>query len=89
MKQIELSAPQEGKKSTNFYDEEEYCKHLIGNGWSIVVVEHIMKGIKEMYPSKDFFRQYKGFNYTFPWPRKFTNLIQLIDHVCIQLTFSL
>jgi hypothetical protein len=40
-------------------------------GWSIVVVEHILKGIKEMYPSTTQFRSYQGFDYNFPWPRKF------------------
>lgn len=90
-----ISAPAEGRKMLSHYDEEEYCKHLIGNGksslvqwyifrlqylshasyvvgWSVPVVEHILKGINEMYPSKNFFRQYQGFNYIFPWPRKYT-----------------
>lgn len=30
--QIEISAPSEGRKQLSYYDEEEYCKHLIGNG---------------------------------------------------------
>jgi hypothetical protein len=32
--QIEISAPSEGRKQLSYYDEEEYCKHLIGNGKS-------------------------------------------------------
>jgi hypothetical protein len=36
--QIEISAPPEGRKEVSYFDEKEYCKHLIGNGKSIYSV---------------------------------------------------
>ena len=35
--QLEISSPQEGKSTTSFYSEDQYCKHLVGNAWSIPV----------------------------------------------------
>lgn len=91
--QVMISAPAEGRKVLSYYDEEEYCKHLIGNGkssavqfmygfrscsfshasyvvgWSVPVVEHIFKGIREMYRTPALFRTYDGFDYEYPWPR--------------------
>ena len=39
---ILLSSPLEGKKNLVYFNQEQYCKHLIGNGWSIPVVEHLL-----------------------------------------------
>ena len=61
--QIGISAPLEAKKPS-VYNEEEYCKHLIGNGWSIPVVEHILSGLRNICEE----RLYDGCDYDFPWP---------------------
>lgn len=66
--QIKISGPKEGKKDLSFFDEQEYCKHLLGNAWSIPVVEHIMKPIQKLFAGETLFKQYKGFDYIFPWP---------------------
>jgi hypothetical protein len=60
---IELSTPKEGK-TTSLYNEDAYCKHLLGNGWSIPVVEYILGGLKDLCDETSF----EGYDYNYPWP---------------------
>lgn len=66
--EIKIGAPLEGKKSLSFYNEKEYCKRLIGNGWSIPVVEHLMKPLQKLFSSESLLEDYEGYDYKFPWP---------------------
>jgi hypothetical protein len=43
---------------------EEYAKHLLGNAWSIPVVEMLLSPLKKICTE----RQYDDFDYSFPWP---------------------
>jgi len=74
--QIEISNPKEGKKNYTYYNEEGYCKHLIGNGWSIPVVEHLLQPLQDLFESESFFQQYYGYDYNFPWEP----YVSKIDH---------
>jgi hypothetical protein len=65
--QIELSSPLEGRKNHTFYDEIGYCKHLIGNGWSIPVVEHLLQPLQDLFESESSFQTYEGYDYDYPW----------------------
>jgi len=65
--QIEVSDPLEGRAKLSYYDEEGYCKHLIGNGWSIPVVEHLLQPLRDIFESESFFQTYEGYDYDFPW----------------------
>ena len=56
----------ENGKKPIFFDEEEYCKHLLGNGWSIPVVQHILEPLKEIILDGKAI-VYEGFQYNFPW----------------------
>lgn len=64
--QLALSSPQEGKLRHDFYTEEQYCKHLIGNGWSIPVVEHLLGGLADLF-ADDVLRTYGKYTYQHPW----------------------
>lgn len=66
-KDRKISAPLEGKTQFSFYDEEGYSKHLIGNGWSIPVVEHLLQPLTELFVSDSLFKTYENYNYDFPW----------------------
>jgi len=65
--QLEVSAPQEERKDYSFYDEEEYSKHLIGNGWSIPVVEHLLDRLRDLFQDNSCLRTYKNYDYDFAW----------------------
>ena len=58
---LEISTP---KESDDFYNEEEYCKRLIGNGWSIPVIEYILGSLKEIC-EEDWSHQ--EYNYRYQW----------------------
>ena len=64
--QLALSSPQEGKLQPSFYTEEQYCKHLVGNGWSIPVVEHILAQLRDLF-ADDILSPYTKYTYTHPW----------------------
>lgn len=64
--QIELSSPIEGKQKLSYFNAEQYCKHLIGNGWSIPVVEHLLGKLPELFDQSSLV-QYDGYDYQFPW----------------------
>lgn len=42
---------------------EQYCKRLLGNGFSIPVVEHLLRPLKELFLTK----AYKDTSYKFIW----------------------
>jgi len=62
---IKMSSPQETKKVLYYFDEQEYSKHLLGNGWSIPVIEHILQKLKDKSIKTE---MYDGYDYNFPWP---------------------
>ena len=63
---LKYAAPQRGKDGNLLYyfDEEEYSKHLLGNSFSIPVIEHLMSPLKEIFAT----RSYNDANYQFKWP---------------------
>ena len=64
--QLAISSPLEGKKELSFFAKDEYCKHLIGNGWSIPVVEHLLGNLREMF-AEDALVSYQGYDTKHPW----------------------
>ena len=48
-----------------FYDEETYAKHLIGNTYSVPMIEHLLSPLKVI--SSD--RFYDGYDYKFSWTK--------------------
>jgi hypothetical protein len=66
--QLEISDPLEGREAYSFYDEEGYSKHLIGNGWTIPVVEHLLEPLRGLFVNDSFLQSYdKKYKYEFPW----------------------
>lgn len=63
--QLALSSPQEGK-SQNFYMQDQYCKHLVGNAWSIPVVEHLLGRLVELFDN-NVLSTYDGYADPHPW----------------------
>jgi len=51
-------------KSASFYEEEEYGKHLIGNSFSVPVVEALLHSLIYYFPRMF---KYKKFNYHYAW----------------------
>ena len=51
----------------SFYSEEQYCKHLIGNGWSIPVVEHLLEGLKDLFADDVILPTYSKYTNPHPW----------------------
>ncbi len=64
--QLALSSPLEGGTKLSFFAKDEYCKHLIGNGWSIPVVEHLLGNLREMF-AEDALVSYQGYDTKHPW----------------------
>jgi hypothetical protein len=64
--QIEISAPREGKQKLEYFDEDSYSKHLLGNGWSLPVVEHLLEPLQELFDKEDL-KTYPLCNYNYPW----------------------
>mmetsp|Transcript_4758 Transcript_4758/g.10215 ORF Transcript_4758/g.10215 Transcript_4758/m.10215 type:complete len:375 (+) Transcript_4758:131-1255(+) len=65
--QLALSSPLEGKSQLAFYEDKQYCKHLIGNGWSIPVIEYLLGSLPELF-SSDALVMYDKYNTPYPWP---------------------
>ncbi len=59
---FKISAPTEGKV-VSFYSEEDYAKHLIGNGWSLPVIEYILSGLENICTKVT----HERFQYDYPW----------------------
>jgi hypothetical protein len=47
--QLALSSPLEGKCRLASYNEEQYGKHIIGNGWSIPVAEFLLGKLVDLF----------------------------------------
>ena len=50
-------------KPNSLYDCEKYKKRLIGNAFSIPVLEHLLKPLCTLFASK----KYRGYNYKYKW----------------------
>eukprot|EP00594_Rhizosolenia_setigera_P011972 CAMPEP_0178972502 /NCGR_PEP_ID=MMETSP0789-20121207/21061_1 /TAXON_ID=3005 /ORGANISM="Rhizosolenia setigera, Strain CCMP 1694" /LENGTH=200 /DNA_ID=CAMNT_0020659981 /DNA_START=566 /DNA_END=1168 /DNA_ORIENTATION=- len=61
--QLEISAPKEAK-NREFFNEEQYCKHLLGNAWSIPVTEYMLSSLREICEDK---KIYENSDYRFQW----------------------
>jgi hypothetical protein len=64
--QLALSSPLEGKNELSFFKADEYGKHLIGNGWSIPVVEHLLGKLRDLF-AEDALITYQGYDTNHPW----------------------
>lgn len=51
------------KKSLYYYNSDGYCKRLLGNSYSIPVVEHILRPLCDLFPLK----KYSNADYCFAW----------------------
>lgn len=50
-------------KTLYYFDCEGYCKRLLGNSYSIPVVEHLLRPIKDLFLQ----REYDDTVYSFVW----------------------
>jgi hypothetical protein len=48
-----------------YYHQDEYSKRLIGNAFSIPVIDIFMASLKSKFDK----RSYKGYNYDFAWQK--------------------
>ena len=62
--EVKLGAPQVSDKTQYIFNADGYAKHLLGNAFSIPVVEHLLRPLKQLYAE----REYEAFMYDFPWP---------------------
>ena len=62
--EIRISTQREQRKESYFLNCEKYSKRLLGNAWSIPVIEELLKPLKEICVE----RVYNGYDYNFPWP---------------------
>ncbi len=67
--EIGIATPIENKQKLAFFKEEQYCKHLIGMGFSICVIEALLVPIVDLFTTKDMLTtyEYEGCDYSFPW----------------------
>lgn len=64
--EIGIATPRENKQTLDFFKEDQYCKHLIGMGYNICVIEALLEGLVDLFPS-DLLQSYDGCTYSFPW----------------------
>ena len=48
---------------SEFFHGEDYAKHLLGNSFSIPVVEHLLTNLQDLFATRD----YDGYNYHYRW----------------------
>jgi hypothetical protein len=48
----------------SYYDRVMYSKHLIGNAFSVPVVEYLLGRLKEIFDQRDYG---EAFNYSYCW----------------------
>mmetsp|Transcript_22249 Transcript_22249/g.34247 ORF Transcript_22249/g.34247 Transcript_22249/m.34247 type:complete len:599 (-) Transcript_22249:360-2156(-) len=60
---ILIDQPQQSKKQISHFNKEDYSKHLLGNTFSIPVVEHLLKPLSEVFAS----REYDRYDYKYEW----------------------
>lgn len=51
-------------KTLYYFDSEGYCKRLLGNSYSIPVVEHLLKPLKDLFQEKQYD---ENASYEFSW----------------------
>ena len=56
-------------KTLYYYDCEGYCKRLLGNTYSIPVVEHLLRPCKDLFLEKE----YENARYDFVWESNNSN----------------
>jgi hypothetical protein len=61
-----LLNPPLATKNPDFFNAEDYSLHLLGNTFSIPVVEYLMTRLGEVFAS----REYEGYNYEYRWESK-------------------
>ena len=61
--EVLIGEPNIHRQKQPFFDCEDYAKHLIGNAWSIPVVEHLLKPLKDICTE----RRYVNFDYKYHW----------------------
>lgn len=54
----------DSKRSDDYLTCEQYAKRLLGNGWSIPVVEFLLRPLQEIFPQKDYGERY---DYVYNW----------------------
>ena len=61
---VKMSPPVGGAQmKPTFFDVEGYSKHLVGNAFSVPVVEALLKPLKKVFSH----RTYNNFQYTYRW----------------------
>jgi hypothetical protein len=60
---LQISSELEQKEKPYRFNFDQYGKHLIGNSWSIPVVEELLSPLKDICEE----RQYENYNYRFYW----------------------
>lgn len=53
----------DGRASLYYYDADGYCKRLLGNSYSIPVVEHLLRPLSDLFMQ----REYPDAAYCFAW----------------------
>ena len=49
-----------------FFDSEQYSKHLLGNAFSIPVIEHLLEPLACLFEHQE----YDGYNYRYKWEQE-------------------
>ena len=62
--EVKLGAPQVSDETQYISNADGYAKHLLGDAFSIPVVEHFLRPWKKLYAE----RKYEAFTYDFPLP---------------------
>lgn len=64
--QLLIGSPRpENQKTQYYFTDNEYAKHLIGNAFSIPVVEFLVRPLKKLFKKRDYDDDY---SYPYPWP---------------------
>ena len=58
--------PPQVKTVNDFFDQEQYGKRLIGNAFSVPVIEIILRELKTKFPA----RKYDDYTYQYVWQAK-------------------
>lgn len=58
-----LMSPPQVTQEPYYFNAEDYCKHLLGNSFSIPVVEYLLRNLRKVFAS----REYEGFDYKYRW----------------------
>ena len=61
--ELQIGEPNIHRQKQPFFGCEDYAKHLIGNAWSIPVIEHLLKPLREICTQK----RYMNFDYKYQW----------------------